>query len=179
MRRVGRLAVAALFATAGVTATSSLTPTVTTASSSNTQRFDGAIVASGATGNRQVVASVIAGRGVFNGIGRIVEVDNLPSDSDNVSRDDLVFRVGTIHIISENQDFSISVDPDTCRFTATLSQITTTDGGTGRFAHVTGTFVASVKAHGQAQRNPDGSCSEDQSPLIEVDVLTASGTMTL
>jgi hypothetical protein len=156
-----------------------MAPKIATASSSTTQRFDGAIVASGATGDRQVVASVIAGRGVFNGVGRIVEVDSLPSDPDNVSRDDLVFKVGTIHIINENQDFALSVDPTTCRFTVTISQIATTDGGTGRFAHVTGRFEANVKAHGLTHRNPDGTCSEDRAPLIEIDVVTARGTMTL
>jgi hypothetical protein len=33
---------------------------------------------------------------VFRGVGRIVEIPNLPADPDNVSRDDLVFPSGTM-----------------------------------------------------------------------------------
>jgi hypothetical protein len=44
------------------------------------------IVASTKAGVRTVLASTIVARGVFNGVGRIVEVDNLPGDPDNVKR---------------------------------------------------------------------------------------------
>src|SRR4051794_4375191 len=62
--------------------------------------FKGTIVASGASGTRTVVSSTFVASGVFTGIGRVVEVANRPSDPDNVSRDDLVFRSGTMHIRS-------------------------------------------------------------------------------
>jgi hypothetical protein len=39
----------------------------------------------------RVVGTAIAARGVFNGVGRIVERPNRPGDSDKVTRDDLVF----------------------------------------------------------------------------------------
>jgi hypothetical protein len=44
---------------------------------------------------------------------------------------------------------------------------------------VTGNFTATVTVHGLAQRNPDRSCSQDQAPKFEIDVLSASGSMTL
>jgi hypothetical protein len=47
-----------------------------------------------------VIASVVAAKGAFTGVGRIVEVPNLPADPDAFSRDDLVFAGGSIHIVS-------------------------------------------------------------------------------
>src|SRR5438045_467196 len=63
------------------------------------EQYDGTIVTSGASGTRTVLASVIRMRGVFNGVGHIVELPNLPNDPPTVSRDDLVFAQGTIHFI--------------------------------------------------------------------------------
>jgi hypothetical protein len=135
-------------------------------------------VASGLSGERKVVSSVVVARGVFRGVGRIVEVDNLPTDPDNVSRDDLVFRRGTMHIKVINGEFNFSLDPRTCLFTASVEQEGTVEGGTGRFADATGTFTGSVHARGLLRRNPDRSCSQEQAPLIEVDKIAASGTLT-
>ena len=174
---VRKATLAAILALVGVTAEGSFT-SVAAAPVAN-QRFSGFIVASSATGSREVVAGGISGRGVFNGRGHVVEVQNLPDEPDNVSRDDLVFRTGTIHIVSTTQDATFSQDPATCIVTGTLTQTTTTDGGTGRFAHVTGSFAATVSVRALAQRNRDGSCSQDQGPLLELDVLTAEGTLAL
>jgi hypothetical protein len=48
-----------------------------------------------------VASSIIVFRGVFNGVGRIVEVPNRPGDPDTVSRDNLVFPGGTMHLRSK------------------------------------------------------------------------------
>jgi hypothetical protein len=148
------------------------------AQTSGSESFKGLLVASGLSGEREVVASVIVAHGVFNGVGRIVEVDNLPTDPDNVSRDDLVFRRGTMHIKVVNGEFNFSLNPRTCVFTASAEQEGTIEGGTGRFADASGTFTGSVHARGLLRRNPDRSCSQEQAPLIEVDKVVANGTLT-
>src|SRR5436190_18855967 len=73
----------------------------------------GVIVTSGESGTRTVVSTVFVARGFFNGVGRIVEVQNRPGDPDNVSRDDLVFRRGRIHIRTTNRAPSGSLNPQT------------------------------------------------------------------
>jgi len=149
------------------------------AASSGHERFDGFLIASGASGSRDVVASAVVARGVFNGVGRIVEVDNLAGDPDNVSRDDLVFAAGTIHLVSTTIGADFSIDPATCVFKVTLQQTGTNEGGTGIFANLRSTFRGTVKAHGVLQRDPDGSCSQDQAALLDVDAVSAAGTITL
>src|SRR2546426_1026949 len=114
------------------------------AQTTGTETFNGTIVASGVAGTRVVVATSIVGRGVFNGGGRVVEIENLPGDPDNVSRDDLVFPGGTMHLVTTTLDFSASVDPRSCILSATLEQTQTIAGGTGRFADATGSFSGTL-----------------------------------
>ena len=142
------------------------------------ESFKGIIVTSGATGERQVLASPIVAKGVFTGAGRVVEVQNLPGDPDNVSRDDLVFRQGAFHLVSENVDVQFSLNPVTCRFAVAIQQVGTITGGTGAFEDASGTFTGSVHATGATARNPDGSCSEDAAALRETDVVAGTGTLT-
>src|SRR5437764_14365667 len=73
------------------------------------ERFDGGLVASNASGKRTVAGSVIAMSGVFTGVGRIVERPNRPGDSAKVSRDDLVFATGTLHILNVDRGHSRSL----------------------------------------------------------------------
>jgi hypothetical protein len=148
------------------------------AQTSGHETFSGLIVTSGASGDRVVLGSVVTGRGVLRGVGRIVEVQNLPGDPDNVSRDDLVFRGGAIHIVSVTLDFEFSVDPRTCTFEADLTQTGSAVGGTGRFAAASGSFTGSVTARGLLARDADGSCSQDRVPLAEVDTVSSTGTLT-
>ncbi len=61
-------------------------------------------------------------KGVFRGVGRIVEIPNLPTDPGNVSRDDLVFPGGTVHIVSTTVGGSFSVNPRNCLFSGTAQQ---------------------------------------------------------
>jgi hypothetical protein len=52
-------------------------------------------VAGPGTNSRTVISSVVRAGGVFRGVGRLVEL--VAPDPAGVSRDDLVFRGGTMH----------------------------------------------------------------------------------
>ena len=126
---------------------------------------------------RTVITSVIIAKGAFSSVGRIVEVENLPTDPDNVSRDDLVFSSGSMHLVSTNQDFKISVNPRSCVATATIHQTGEVLGGTGQFANAAGNFIGIVTGPAVLARNPDGTCSFEHVPLHEVDMISATGTL--
>src|SRR3954447_1487898 len=74
------------------------------------QSFRGVIVASGESGTRTVVSTLVAAKGVVSGAGRLVEVANRPGDPDNVSRDDLIFRRGRMHLVTTTRSFIPSID---------------------------------------------------------------------
>ena len=148
------------------------------AQTSGNETMHGLVVTSGQSGTRTVVSSVIVAQGVFNGVGRIVEMPNLPTDPDNVSRDDLVFADGSIHIVSTLVDLSVSGgNGQSCHFTAALQQTVEVVGGTGRFSAASGRFVATGSGPALLVRNPDGSCSFEQDALHEVDMISMSGTL--
>jgi len=135
-------------------------------------------VTSGVSGTRTVISSVIVAKGVFTGVGRIVEVPNLPTDPPNVLRDDLVFPEDTMHLVSTSGEItSFSLNPRNCLFTVTVQQTGEITGGTGQFAAATGSSPGTVTARGLGARNPDGSCSDTQPALHEVDMIAASGTL--
>src|SRR4051795_7017843 len=139
------------------------------------ESFRGIIVVSGESGTRTVVSTVFVAGGVFDGVGRVVEVQNRPGDPDNVSRDDLVFPQGRIHILSSSGSASPSLNPQTCVFTGRIEQTTKVQGGTGRFRHASGRFAGAVRAKLVAARAADGSCSQEQAPLLEVDAVSGRG----
>ena len=141
------------------------------------ESFRGQVIAPSKSGTRTVVSSIIVAKGVFKGSGKIVEVPNRPGDPDNVSRDDLVFPQGTMHIRNTSQAPTFSVDPQTCAFTGRVKQTTKIQGGTRKFRHASGTFASSVRFWGVAVRNPDGSCNEQADALLEADVVFARGTL--
>src|SRR6266566_5361704 len=70
------------------------------AATSGSETFNGAIVTSGVSGTRTVITTVVIAKGAFSGVGRIVEVENQPGDDDRVTRDDLVFARGSMHLKS-------------------------------------------------------------------------------
>jgi hypothetical protein len=150
-----------------------------TAWTTGSERFDGGLVVTGASGARKVAGSVIAMSGVFNGVGRIVERPNRPGDSGNVDRDDLVFAAGTLHVKSANGHMSVAVNRRTCKATFKIQKTTTVEGGTRRFATATGTFAGAVTGWAVAGRQPDGSCDQRHPALVEVDTVTATGTLTV
>jgi hypothetical protein len=147
------------------------------AASTGNETFQGVIVTSGQSGTRTVISSVVVAKGVFTGAGRIVEVAKLPTDPDNVSRDDLVFRGGTMHLVSTTSDASLSLNEHNCLARVTLQQMGEIAGGTGQFVAAAGNSAATVSGQAQLARNPDGSCSFDQDPLHEVDQIGSSGTL--
>ena len=174
MRRQTARTLAALLA-AGI-ALAILAPAA--AGTSGAETLKGTIIVSGTSGVRSVINSVVVAKGVFDGQGTIVEVENLPGDPDNVVRDDFVFRGGTMHVISTTVDFSFSVNPKSCRATVTLQQTSEIVGGTGQFAEASGSFTATVDGKGTLARNSDGSCSLELTTLHEEDKIAASGTLT-
>src|SRR5262249_61852788 len=100
-----RQVIGALLAAGIALAISAATALPAGAATSGSETFQGTIVASGVSGTRAVITSVIIAKGGFSGVGRIVEVDNQPGDPDNVNRDDLVFATGSMHIVNTILDF--------------------------------------------------------------------------
>jgi hypothetical protein len=170
MGRCRQALLAALVVLTGVFASSA-------GAGSGGQTFKVLLVISGASGGRDVVAAPVFARGAFSGVGRLVEIPNQPGDPDDIARDDLVFAGGTMHLVSVTNDFSGSLDPRTCIFTATIEQTTTVVGGTGRFGAAAGTLAATVNVHALAARSADGTCSQDRAPLAEIDALRLTGTL--
>ena len=143
------------------------------------QSFRGVIVASGESGTRTVVSTVIVARGVVTGDGRVVEVANRPGDPDNVSRDNLVFARGTMHLVTTNRSFTPSINPQTCANTVRIRQTQRIQGGTGAFRHAAGSFTGTLRGRGVTARNPDGTCSQQLAQLLEVAIFSMRGTLTL
>ena len=169
-----------LLATAGLVAMSlavAFAPAPATAATQGSETFNGVLLASGATGSRVVLTTAVVLRGAFNGVGRIVEVPNLPTDPDNVNRDDLVFADGVIHFVNTGLSFSFTIDPRTCIAKVNGTQSIAIVGGTGRFAHATGSFAGVLAASLIAPRNVDGSCDVQSLPLFEVDHVSGTGSL--
>jgi hypothetical protein len=73
--------------------------------------------------------------------------------------------------------FSFTIDPRTCIGKVSGTQSIAVVGGTGRFAHATGSFAGVHAASVIAPRTVDGTCDVQSQPLFEVD--NASGTGSL
>ena len=123
------------------------------------------------TDTRTVIGSVVRARGVFRGVGRVVEL------SQPLGQDDLVFPSGTMHVVSTLGDLSFSINPHSCLFTGTQQLTWDVTGGTGQFADAAGSVTGTVSAVALLARNPDGSCSLTQQPRHEVDKFAESGTL--
>jgi hypothetical protein len=163
---------------AGITLTISVaTALPAAAATSGSESVRGVIVASGVSGTRTVISSVAVAKGVSRGVGEIVGMPRQPSDPPNVSRADLVYPQGTMHLVSMTVGASSSVNPHSCLFRATTQEHAQITGGTGLFADAAGTFTGSVSPKGLLPRNPDGSCAVGQPLLYEVDMVAFSGTL--
>jgi hypothetical protein len=168
---------AALLA-AGITlAISAATAVPAAAAISGSETVRGRLVTSGVSGTRTSISTVAVAKGVFNGVGQIVEIPSLPTDPPNVSRDDLVYPEGTMHLVNTTVGASISVNPHNCLFRATLQEDSQITGGTGLFANASGTFTGTISPQGLLPRNPDGSCAAGQPSLHEVDMVAFSGAL--
>jgi hypothetical protein len=100
-----------------------------------------------------------------------------PGDPPNVSRVDLVYPEGTMHLVSTTVGFSPDLNPHSCLLRLTLQENSQITGGTGLFAHASGIFTGTISPQGLLPRNPDGSCAVEQPSLHEVDTVTFSGTL--
>ena len=159
-------------------AVSAATAVPAAAATSGSETLSVTLVTSGVSGTRTVISSVVVAKGVFGGVGRIVELPDQPGDPPNSSRDDLVFPEGTMHLVSVPVAFiSFSLNPRNCLFRLTLQQAGEVTGGTGQFTAATGSFTNTVSGQGLAPRNPDGSCAITEPGLHEVDMITLSGTL--
>jgi hypothetical protein len=141
------------------------------------ESFRGQLIAPAKSGTRHVVDSIIAAEGVYTGVGKIVEVPNRPRDPDTVSRDDLVFPGGAMHIRNTSQAPQFSVDQQTCAVTGSVKQTTKVQGGTGKFRHASGTFTGTTHVWGVAARNTDGTCNMQADLLLDADAVAARGTL--
>jgi hypothetical protein len=178
MGSMKRLVKGALLAAGTALAISAAPATSAAAATSGTETLSGTIVfaAVPATNSRAVIGSVVRAGGVFRGAGRVVEL--VPPSAAGVSQDDLVFRSGTMHVVSTPGTLlSSSVNPHSCLFTGTQQLTWNVTGGTGQFGDAAGSFTGTVSAVALLARNPDGSCSLTQFPRLEVDKFAESGTL--
>ena len=173
-----RYALRALVAAAVAVPLVSTAAAPATATTAGTQSFYGFILTSGKSGHREVVASPVIAKGVFDGVGRIVEVKNRSGDADDVSRDDLVFRAGTMHLVSRDRHGSAHLDPRTCRITVHIQQTNRVVGGTRAFADASGRFASEIKGSGRLARQSDGTCNQHAEPLRTLAVVTVTGRLT-
>ena len=168
-------------AATAVAAAVSLGPSVPAALARSTgdESFSGTIVAAAKGGKRTVIASTVFATGVFNGAGRIVEVPNRSGDPEIVLRDDLVFPQGRMHLLSEEASPpQFTLNRRTCVYRFTVRQTGRIAGGTGMFANASGTFTSTVRGWGVGGRR-NGACSQEAPPLLETDIVTARGTLTV
>jgi hypothetical protein len=173
-----RLVKGALLAAGTALAISAAPAMPAAAATSGTETLSGTIVFAPVRGTntRTVIGSAVRARGVFKGVGRVVEL--VPPNSAGVSREDLVFRSGTMHVVSTAGTLlSFSVNLHSCLFTGTQQLSWDVTGGTGQFAGAAGSFTGTVSTVALLARNPDGSCSFMQVPRHEVDKFTESGTL--
>jgi len=124
------------------------------AATSGTETLRGTLVfaAVPGTNTRTVVSSVVLARGVVKGVGRFVEQPRLPTDAAEVSRADLVFPGGTMHVVSTLGTLSFSINPHNCLFTGTQKLTWEVTGGTGQFADAVGTFTGTVSGRALLDR---------------------------
>jgi len=174
MRRQARASLVAVLGV-GLAVTLSLAPAA--ARTTGRESFKGTLVKTAPSGTSSIASTVVGARGVFKGLGRIAEVESRPGDPQNVTRDNLVFPQGTIHIAETNKPPKISLDRRTCVLTARLRQTVHVQGGTRRFRHASGTLAGLVRVWGVTARNADGTCSQNAELLLEVDEVSARGTL--
>ncbi len=147
-----RLVKGALLAAGTALAISAAPAMSAAAATSGTETLSGTIVFASVPGtnSRTVISSVVRARGVFRGVGRVVE---LVPPAAGVSRDDLVFRSGTMHVVSTPGTLlSSSVNPHSCLFTGTQQLTWDVTGGTGQFDDATGSFTGTVSAVALSRR---------------------------
>lgn len=176
LARAAVLGVAAAVIISGSAATSAATAAA--AATSGSESLKGTIVFAGVpgTGGRVVLGGAVVAKGLFGGVGRYLEFPPLPTDPVGASRVDLVFRDGTLHLVSTPGSYTYSINLHNCLFTGTQQLSWEVAGGTGDLADATGALDGTVSTEAHLGRNPDGSCSYTEVPH-EVDMVRESGTL--
>ena len=176
-----RLVKGALLAAVTALAISAAPAMSAAAAASGTETLGGTIVfaAGPGTNSRTVIGSVVRARGVFRGVGRVVEL--VPPDPPLVSARTIWSSAAAPCTWSARPGalLSGSVNPHSCLFTGTQQFTWDVTGGTGQFDDATGSFTGTVSAVALLARNPDGSCSLTPLPFprLEVDKFAESGTL--
>jgi hypothetical protein len=146
------------------------------AQTSGTEAFTTVLVATGASGQRQVVAGTAVAQGVFTGVGRVAGQQG-SDDPGATTSEDLVFAAGTLHLSAVTRSRSFWFDPVTCVFNTVVTRQGAFDGGTGQFAHASGTYTETVRDWGTLSRDLDGSCARELPPMHDVATSRATGTL--
>jgi hypothetical protein len=127
------------------------------AATSGSETVSGILVTSGTSGTRTAISTVAVAKGVFQGVGRIVEIPAQPGDPANVSRDDLVYPEGTMHLVNTTVGItSFTLNPHNCLFSVTLQESSQITGGTGLFANASGTFTGTISPRDCWPATPTG-----------------------
>ena len=142
------------------------------AATSGSETVSGIIVSSGVSGTRTVISSVAVAKGVFNGVGRIVEVPSLPTDPPNVARDDLVTPRALCTSSARAEPTSFSLNPHNCMFKVTVPQA----GNYGWHRPVAARPAASParSARGLGPAVPMAAATASGAPRVDV---ASSGTL--
>jgi hypothetical protein len=88
-----------------------------------------------------------------------------------------VFAAGSMHLVTVTAGGSFCIDPRGCAVSVNLQQTQTIVGGTGRFTGAPGNLAGTLTGRGVAPRNPDGNCSLEQLPRVELAAFTISGSL--
>lgn len=123
------------------------------------------------SGSGNAPGQVIA-TGAFNGVGKDVQLGG-----ENSNRDKFVFPGGTLFASETDNGGTQSFNPTSCVGKFTDSGTFTITRGTGEFKGVTGSGTYRLKGTFVADRNPDGSCSEQGG--TSVIVIKATGNLNL
>ena len=147
------------------------------AATSGTETLSGTIVfaAVPGTNSRTVISSVVRARGVFRSVGRVVEI--VPPDPAGVSQDDLVFRSGTMHVVSTPGALLSVRSTRTAACSPGRSSLPGRDAAPGSSTTRPAASPGRKAPWRFLARNPDGSCSLTQMPRHEVDKFAENGTL--
>ena len=172
-----RLVKGALLAVGTALAISAAPAMPAVAATSGSETVNGIIVfaAVPGTNTRTVISSAVVAKGVFRGVGRFAEI--LPANPAGVGRDDLVFRSGTIHLVTTLGSLSFSVNPHNCLFTGTQQLTWEVTGGTGQLPARPAASAGRSAPWRCWSATPTASCSFTQVPSHEVDKFAENGTL--
>lgn len=117
-------------------------------------------------------------RGPLTAVGYDEPLESEPGDTPDLYRDRMVFPQGSVLFVHRRDVNVIDLDPETCVATTRLHGTWEISEGTGALAGATGSGTVTGSGHGIAQR-VDGQCSTDVEPLVLVEHVLVTGTLSL